>query len=182
MNKLTPYIFPALVVVIVVFLITRWYDRRGEISDYGEGIEIENLSEEELSEALSGVGDYTTVPLEEVTPNVTETKDKVTQKPSPVQPLNGVLRYEIEDSKVKLSVIASGVNQSDSFYVWLQPEGALEPKQAFALIEGKGGLIGSGAFSEEQLPVDVMITRGMSLGEEMGNVVLKGRVGKEVSE
>ncbi|HOZ02870.1 MAG TPA: hypothetical protein PKX78_00060 [Candidatus Woesebacteria bacterium] len=181
MNKLTPYIFPALVVIIVVFLITRWYDRRGEISDYGEGIEIENLSEEELSEALSGVGDYTTVPLEEVAPKVTETEDEAVQKTSPIQPLNGVLRYEIEDGKVKLSVIASGA-ENDNYYVWLQPDGATEPKQAFALTEGKGGLIGSGAFSVEQLPVDVMITRGMSLDRDMGNVVLKGRVNEEVSE
>lgn len=181
MNKLTPYIFPALVVIIVVFLITRWYDRRGEISDYGEGIEIENLSEEELSDVLSGVGDYTTVPLEEVVPQVTDSADPDTQEPASAQPLNGVLRYEIEGSRVKLSVIASGA-ENDNYYVWLQPEGTTEPKQAFALTEGKGGLIGSGAFSVEQLPVDVMITRGMSLDEDMGNVVLKGRVNEEISE
>lgn len=166
MKKFSPYIFPALVVLLVVFLITRWYDRRGTISDYGEGIQIENLSEEELTDALTGVGDYTTLPLEKTATDTASLTGSDT----------GLLRYEIEMDKVKLSVILAEYNLDNSYYVWLLPDGADKPQQAFVLTEGKGGLIGSGAFSVDQLPVEVLITKGSGLGVDQTNVVLKGKI------
>ena len=178
MKKFVPYIFPALVLLLVIFLIVRWQSKKGQISDYGEGIQIENLSEEELKNALSGVGDYTTVPLEQPSISPEASEDQTTVQPT----LTGVVRYEIVDGKVKLSVIAQSEDESSSYYVWLQPEGAEAPQQAFALSLNKGGLIGSGAFSADQLPVDVLVTRGSSLGENLSNVVLRGRVEQNLSE
>ena len=175
MKKLSPYVFPAVVVLLVIFLISRWYDKRGQISDYGEGIEIENLSEEELSDALTGVGDYTTVPLEETSPVQGET-------PTAASSLQGFLRYEIKDSKVKLSVTVSSFDPAANYYVWLRPTNSDEPKQAFILVEGKGGLIGSGAFSVDQLPVEILVTKGSGLGENRANVVLRGMVEQDTSQ
>lgn len=175
MKKLSPYVFPAIVVLLVIFLISRWYDRRGRISDYGEGIEIENLSEEELSDALTGVRDYTTVPLEETSPIQGET-------PTTTSSLQGFLRYEIKDGKVKLSVTVSSFDSATNYYVWLRPINSDEPKQAFILTEGKGGLIGSGAFSVDQLPVEILVTKGSGLGENRANVVLRGTVKQDISQ
>ena len=179
MKKITPYIFPALVLLIVIFLISRWYGKKGQISDYGEGIQIENLSEEELENALSGVGDYTTVPLEQQPAPTDQTDDQlVVTQPA----LTGVVRYEVVEDKVKLSVIAQSIDTDSSYYVWLLPEGVEIPQQAFVLTPSKGGLIGSGAFSADQLPIEVLVTRGDDLGVNLGNVVLKGRVETGVSE
>lgn len=166
MNKLAPYIFPAVVVLIVAFLVFRWYaDRSRVIPDVGEGIAIENLSEEELKNAISGVGDYKTIQLDEVEPS-----------DAPAETLSGVVRYEIENDKVKLSVIAEAGDPSGVYYVWLQPNGSTTPKRAFMLVANKGGLVGSGALSVDQLPLNVLVTRGDTLEEDMKNVVLKGRV------
>ena len=166
MNKLAPYIFPLVVVLIVFFLVFRWYSDRSRMTpDVGEGISIENLSEEELKNAISGVGDYTTVQLDEVAP--AETKEDT---------LSGVVRYEIENDKVKLSIIAQAGEPEADYYVWLQPNGSTTPKRAFMLIANKGGLVGSGALSVDQLPLEVIVTRGDALDDSMKNVVLKGRV------
>lgn len=166
MNKLAPYIFPAVVVLIVAFLVFRWYADRSRVTpDVGEGIAIENLSEEELKNAISGVGDYKTVQLDELEP-----------ADAPAETLSGVVRYEIENDKVKLSVIAEAGDPSTDYYVWLQPSGSATPKRAFMLLANKGGLVGSGALSVDQLPLNVLITRGDSLEDDMKNVVLKGRV------
>lgn len=181
MKQFAPYIFPLVVVVIVFFLVFRWYSNRSAMSpDVGEGISIENLSEEELKNAISGVGDYTTVPLEEVEPETPAMEED--QEAAPFSGLTGVVRYEIENDKVKLSVIAQAGDPSAQYYAWLQPSGSASPQRAFMLVANKGGLVGSGALSVDQLPLDVMVTRGDSLGENMENVVLKGRVEAETAE
>ncbi|HNQ16902.1 MAG TPA: hypothetical protein PKJ26_02100 [Candidatus Woesebacteria bacterium] len=166
MNKFTPYIFPAVVVVIVFFLVFRWYSDRSRLTpDVGEGISIENLSEEELKNAISGVGDYKTIQLDE-----TESSEPNEET------LTGVVRYEIENDKVRLSVIAESGDPSVDYYVWMQLSGSTTPKRVFMLVANKGGLVGSGALSVDQLPLDVFVTRGETLDEQMKNVVLKGRV------
>ena len=50
------------------------------------------------------------------------------------------------------------------------------------LIANKGGLVGSGALSVDQLPLEVIVTRGDTLDEEMQNVVLKGLVEADTAE
>ncbi len=172
MNKIAPYIFPLVVVLIVFFLVFRWYSDRSRMSpDVGEGISIENLSEEELKNAISGVGDYTTIQL-----------DEVASTESQQETLTGVVRYEIESDKVKLSVIAEAGDPLADYYVWLQPSGTTTPKRAFMLIANKGGLVGSGALSVDQLPLEVIVTRGDTLEDEMKNVVLKGLVEADTAE
>lgn len=172
MKKITPYIFPVLVILVVIFLITRWYGKRGQISEYGEGIQIENLSEEELQDALSGVGDYTTVPLEQYQSDVPKPTGTV-QTPS-----TGSIRYEVDEDKVKLSVIVQTNDSIDNYYVWLKTEGSEKATQAFVLSQGKGGLVGSGAFSADQLPVEVLVGKGSGLRDDMSNVVLRGKIAK----
>ena len=68
MKRFSPYIFPLIVLVIIFFLVYRWYSLRGqqkaENAEFGEGIQIENLSEEEAEGVTTGVGDVETAPLE----------------------------------------------------------------------------------------------------------------------
>lgn len=172
MKQLSPYIFPLVVVAIVFFLVFRWYSDRARLApQVGEGISIENLSEEELKNAVSGVGDFTTIQLEDVAPE--SESDEPSKTPSA---LSGVVRYEIVDERVKVSVIAQAIDSEETYYVWLQSEGSDSPSKAFQLVEGKGGLVGSGAFSAKELPVDVFVTLGDTLADDMENVVLKGRI------
>lgn len=150
--------------------------------DVGEGISIENLSEDELKNAISGVGDYKTVQLDEVTPETPAADEESAGDEMMVPALTGVVRYEIENDRVKLSVIAQAGDPSASYYVWLQPNGSDTPKRAFMLEMNKGGLVGSGALSVDQLPLEVLVTRGDTLADNMQNVVLKGRVTADTAE
>lgn len=181
MKRFAPYIFPLVVVLIVFFLVFRWYSNRAQMTpDVGEGISIENLSEEELKNAISGVGDYATVQLEDVTPSETPSDSMMEGSDTPA--LTGVVRYEIDGDRVKMSVIGQAGDPNASYYVWLQPNGATSPKQAFMLEMNKGGLVGSGALSVDQLPLDVLVTKGDTLGDSMQNVVLRGRVEAKAAE
>ncbi len=68
MKRFTPYIFPLVVLLVIFFLVYRWYSlrsqQRAEDAEFGEGIQIENLSEEEAANVVTGVGDVETAPLE----------------------------------------------------------------------------------------------------------------------
>ena len=48
MKKLLPFVFPLVAVLVIIFLVFRWYrlntTPQGDISQFGEGIEIENLA------------------------------------------------------------------------------------------------------------------------------------------
>jgi len=167
MKKLYPYIFPAIALLLVLFLAFRWYNLRtardGEISPFGEGVEIENLSETELEEVLKGAGDYTTVDL---IGNGEAT---------------GEVRYEVKEDKVLFSVTAALAEATDSAYqVWLQPVDGNGYKKAFVLDYGKVGYFGSASVSSEALPFNVVISKEFNtVDSEVEEVLLEGMISKE---
>lgn len=71
MNRLKqflPFIFPTAAIVLVVILAFRWYrlrsDQIGKISEFAQGVEIEDLTETERNSTLSGVKDVETLQLQ----------------------------------------------------------------------------------------------------------------------
>lgn len=175
MKKITPYIFPAIALLIVVFLLYRWYDmRNGQVDkpvQFGEGIEIENLSETELSSVLRGASDVQTVALE--SPAVENSTEPAS---------SGVIRYDIEDSKVKFSVMADLPElDAGTYQVWLKEVNGEGTRKAFNLEVGKGGMMGSAAVDTNLLPFEVVVSKEMSVADDtIEEVLLRGVIEKPV--
>lgn len=188
MKKITPYIFPLIVLAIVFFLVYRWYSLRGqqtaENAEFGEGIQIENLSEEEAADVSSGVGDVETAPLESTEGEDASTSDNT-----------GTIRYEIDGNRVLFSVLATigtlrvldnvldtapdatpvpTPDPNAQYTVYIRSLDGDNLTRAFSLSSGKGGLLGSASISTDLLPVEVLVTDATSISEVLDNVLLRG--------
>ncbi|GIK84287.1 MAG: hypothetical protein BroJett025_09090 [Patescibacteria group bacterium] len=160
MKKYTPYIFPLVVLGIIFMLVFRWYTLRAERSEYallGEGVEIENLSQEEMVKSIKGVGDY-------------ESIDLTSQDPEN----NGVVRYELKDDKVRFSVMANLPEPTTEYHVWLRSIDGTAMREVFTLVAGKGGYIGSAALPSELLPFEMIISESAQAEVADENYVLRG--------
>jgi len=167
MKKYLPYVFPSLAILIVIFLVFRWYSlntkQTGEISKFAEGVEIENLSQTQAQETLNGAGDYKTEDLK----SFDETS-------------SGQLRYEVADGKVKFSVYANLPElKSGEYQVWLRDLNGKTSRKAFVLEDGKGGFMGSAAISSEVLPFEVVVSRENTTDNEIEEIILTGILDKE---
>lgn len=162
MKKYTPYIFPLVVVGIVFLLVFRWYNMRTQQAEeqlFGEGVQIENLSEDEVRDALTGVGDYETVAL--------------SQDAGATQPTTGEIKYEIRDDKVRFTVSADLDPTTGPYQVWLKESAGEAKRLAFTLEEGKAGLFGSAALPANLLPFEVLVTKQSTEDEP---AVLRGTI------
>ncbi|HCC84294.1 MAG TPA: hypothetical protein DEP87_01285 [Candidatus Pacebacteria bacterium] len=158
MQKFLPYVFPAVVFVIVAVLAFRWYSirtqRDGKVTPFAETVTVENLSQDDANRILKGVGDLKTAELEGS------------------GEVGGQVRYEIKDGKVRFSVMAEvPAPETNAYQVWIKEVGSEAKKLAFILTAGKGGYIGSASVSETTLPFEVVVT----LNDQ---IVLTGRVSK----
>lgn len=165
LEKLTPYIFPTIALLIVVFLTFRWYnmrtDRNGEVSPFAEGVEIENLTESELSSVLKG------------------TKDLKTVKMIANSDVTGEIRYEIKNGRVLFTVNAQLPEEDGVAYqVWLKSLDKDDYRRAFVLDYGKAGFYGSAALSEEVLPFEVVVSKELNNDEQLEEVLLTGVINK----
>ena len=144
MKQYTPYIFPLAVATVVFLLVYRWYSLRSQQPEYallGEGVTIENLSQEELTDSLLGVGDYEKVELTAVNPED-----------------SGLISYEVAEDVVRFSVMATLPETEAAYKVWLKSPTENAMREAFVLEIGKGGYIGSAALSAELLPFEVIVS------------------------
>ena len=167
MKKYTPYIFPLVVFAIIFMLVFRWYNLRSERMQYallGEGVEIENLSQEEVAD-FNGVGDYESVDLDS---NNEET--------------DGVIRYEVKDDKVRFSVMANLPESEDDYRVWLKSTDSNAMREVFTLEFAKGGYIGSAALPSELLPFEVIVSQNDSPEMADENSLLRGMIKDEVTQ
>lgn len=164
MKKLLPFIFPLTSLAIVMFLAFRWYSNRtdrGNITPFAENVALEELTSEESSMALRGVGDFETVEME------SEEDGEET----------GKVRYEVKDGKVKFSVTANLENsQEENYQVWLKDPNSDAVRKAFTLEYIKGGMSGTAAISSETLPFEVIVSKDSSEAQEPSDVLLKGLV------
>lgn len=165
MKKYTPYVFPLVVLGVIFMLVFRWYTLRSERSEYallGEGVEIENLSQEEMVNSLTGVGDYESIDLESQDPES-----------------NGVVRYELKDDKVRFSVMANLPEPEGEYHVWLRSTDGTAMRQVFTLVEGKGGYIGSAALPSELLPFEMIVSENAEAEMADEDYVLRGTINSE---
>lgn len=161
MKQYTPYIFPLVVVGIVFLLVFRWYTMRTQQVEeqlFGEGVQIENLSDAEVRDVLTGVGDYETIPLTSATGT---------------EPAVGEIKYEIKDGRVRFTVSADLDPADGPYQVWLKETTGDAKRLAFTLEEGKAGLFGSAALPDDLLPFEVMVTQQST---ESDQVLLRGTI------
>ncbi|MBW7955290.1 hypothetical protein H3C66_01000 [Patescibacteria group bacterium] len=166
MKKYIPFIFPALALAIVVFLGYRWYTSQtarptGQISDFGEGVEIEELSSEQLDKLkVTGAQDVPSV-------NLTGDAEGV-----------GQVRYEIADGKVAFTISAAlpAPKAGELYQVWLKDADSEDRQKAFVLEAGKGGYVGWGAVPEDTLPFEVIVTKETNNDDQLEEVQLRGTI------
>jgi hypothetical protein len=167
MKKYTPFVFPAIALLIVLFLGYRWYSTQakpiGQISDFGEGVKIEDLSADEATKLNGGAKDLPTVEL------------KGTDEAA------GRVRYEIKDGRVSFTVTAdvAVLEEGQGFYqVWLKQVGGESKKKAFVLVDSKAGYIGSAAVPADSLPFEVVVSKETTDDEQMEVSILSGTIQK----
>ena len=161
MKKYLPFIFPAIAILIVIFLAVRWYnlntDKKGQVNEFAQGIEVEDIDLQDIM-AKNGAKD-----LEKVDLNDNEGKSL------------GSIRYQIENQKVQLSVLASLPELTAGRYqVWFKQVDSDAVKKAFVLSEAKGGFLGSAAISADVLPFEVVVSKELVDDNILEEIVLKG--------
>ena len=158
MKKLSPYIFPAIVLGLVFLLVFRWYTMRTDRVESGllsEGVIIENLSEDEV-QALDSVADFQAAEMVSTSEDAT-----------------GTVKYEVKDDKVTFTVAAVLPEEETEYQVWLQEVDSETTRHAFDLEMKKGGYIGSAAFSADLLPLKVVVRNGANLTGDGAGVLLE---------
>ncbi len=140
-KKYYPFIFPAIALILVLFLAFRWYNLRTQRNQQEEQESplIENLTEEEMEQIVQGDESVQTIELEgEGT---------------------GQVRYTITDDRVLFSVSANlDRDAAGTYQVWIQQPEAAQADKAFILDYGKGGFMGSASVPADQLPFDLVIS------------------------
>jgi len=162
MKKFYPYLFPAVALLFVLFLLFRWYNlktqREGLTSLLSDGVKIEELDPSEAANLLKGASDYQTTELKGEGVNM------------------GEVRYEIKDGKMLFTVNAILPKLDAGYYqVWLEEVTGEDRRKALVLEYLKGGYMGSAAINAETLPFEVVVTRENTT-DSTGEVVLKGLV------
>lgn len=182
MKRYLPYVFPAAALLVVVFLTYRWYSHNttgvGQISEFAEGVEIEELSDEEQTSVSRGVGDIQTVQLQTVTredAEETETDEEASEVDEIAATATGQVRYEIVDGRVRFSVMATLPEQDLGYYqVWLKAVGSDAIRKAFLLELSKSGFMGSAAISADTLPFEVVVSYELGDATTPSNTLLTG--------
>ncbi|MFZ1721742.1 MAG: hypothetical protein WAU07_04505 [Microgenomates group bacterium] len=167
MKRYTPYLLPLLVLGVVFFLVVRWYNQRVqrvEDSLFAEGIEIENLSQEE-AQSLQSAGDFEMVELEPA---------------SAESSVSGTIRYHIDDERVRFTVSLDEAESNAEYSVWLKEVGGVALRQAFTLESHKGGLLGSAALPANLLPFEVLVTdQALLTASDLSGVLLRATIEAE---
>lgn len=167
MKKYTPYIFPLIVVVIVFFLVYRWFSLRTQRdtqqASYGEEIQVDSLDPEQLQNVMRGSKNVSTTQLEP-----TETTPEATGR--------GSIRYEAINGKVNFTVSADLPESEETYSVWIRSKDGDDLTKAFSLEMGKGGYMGSAAIPQERLPLEVIVSTATQKSDVMNAVILKGTI------
>jgi hypothetical protein len=163
LKRLLPFIFPTAAIVLVIILGVRWFrlrqERTGQISEFAEGIEIEDLTDDITQEPLSEAEDLESQEL------MNETDD---------ESVMGQVRYELDDERIHFSVFANLPETDATYQVWLQDLTGESRRPAFVLSRLKGGYIGSAAISVETLPFEVIVSKEAVLDNQPEQIMLRG--------
>ncbi|MCB9801531.1 MAG: hypothetical protein H6774_00395 [Pseudomonadales bacterium] len=180
------WVLPAIALVIIGFLLLRWYNMRTETVaepiNFAEGVQIENLSQDELDSVAQGADDVETAPL--TTPQMAEgqTDEESSQEGNMDEAAvmsGGVIRYNVEGDKVLFNVFAQAPEMTEGMYqVWLREVEGEGLKKAFTLEMGKGGWSGSAAAPTSSLPFEIVVSKEMTDDDALETVLLEGTIEK----
>jgi hypothetical protein len=164
MKRIYPYIFPAVALLFVLFLLFRWYNlrtqREGMTSLLNEGVTIEDLADDDAMGLITGVGDYNSVDL------VGEDTTHL-----------GEVRYEVRDDELLFSVTTTlPAPTAGQYQVWLRQTEGNAQRKAFMLIDGKAGYMGSGTIDASTLPLEVLVSREITDDGLLEEVLLRGTI------
>jgi hypothetical protein len=169
MKKLLPFLFPAVALLIVIFLAFRWYNARtnhpqGKISQFAENQTIETLPQAQVNKLRQPVNDMNSVEM-------TGSEDA-----------HGDIRYEIADGKISFTVNANLPELKSGVYqVCLKEMNGDAKRKAITLELTKAGYTGSAAISAEILPFEIVVSKEMNASDEQMEVsILKGLIQKEI--
>lgn len=166
MKKYIPFIFPAIALLIVLFLGYRWYNAQtvkptGEVVENGEGMKIDELSTEEAKKLQVGSKDLPSVDLKGSGEGV------------------GQVRYEVAGDRVSFTVSADLPELNEGMYqVWLRQLNNDSRAKAFVLDEGKAGYMGSASVTSSMVPFEVIVSKETKNDDQIETVVLTGTVEK----
>ncbi len=144
LKKYYPFIIPAISLFLVLFLAFRWYNLRIQRDNDldTDGVDIEDLTEED--EIVIGTPDATTVTLE----------------PEEEEPASGQVRYRLTDDRLLFSVAADLPKEEAALYqTWVSTDEQEAFQKAFTLEYSKGGYTGSASVSQDQLPLEIVVSR-----------------------
>lgn len=165
MKKFLPIVVIASAVALSACSPSRWFgrgDNEPKVSDYGAGIEIEELSGENKDALLrTPVADLETLPLEKAT----ETADAASG--------SGVVRYQIEGEDATFLVTTDLDVNVAPYSVWVRGSDMDNLTLAFKLQDGKGGAWGSASVPLSRLPLEVLVTSTDSKAEVLDQTILK---------
>lgn len=169
MKKLYPYIFPAVALLFVLFLLLRWYNlrtaREGLTSLLNEEVTISELTAKN-SQMLLGVSDFESADL--------------TNEAGAVM---GEVRYEVQADRLLFSVTANlPTLTSGQYQVWLRQVESEAQRQAFVLTEGKAGYMGSATINAGTLPLEVVVSRELTDDALPEEILLSGTMIEDAEE
>ena len=167
MKQLTPYIFPAVAILIVVVLVFRWYrlntQTPGSLPDFGEQVQVEDVNEAQAS-ILNGAEDFSSVPMQ-VGEEVEGT---------------GEIRYEQVEDRVVFSVTADLPElETGEYQVWLRDISGQSVKPVYTLSMSKGGYRGTASFSSSALPIEVVVSQETEPATQPTEILLRGIIPQE---
>lgn len=164
-KKYSPFIIPAISLLLVLFLAFRWYNLRTQRDkdEQLQEVKIEDLTAEE--EIVIGSPDTSTVQLEP------ENDDLV----------SGQIRYRLDENRVLFNVAADlPQDETVTYQVWVSSEDQEFFQKAFVLQYNKGGYTGSASLLRDELPLEIVVTREMNPGDqEIEQELLRGVIQDE---
>lgn len=175
MKKFLPFVFPALALVLVLYLGVRWYNSKTarstddtKVPEFAEGVKIEDLSASQAGKLRQPAKDEKSVKL------------TGTDSDTNAASASGEIRYDITDGKVNMSVFAEQPELKSGVYqVWFKQVDGNATKKAFILNFTKSGYTGSAAISADTLPFEVVVTKQSSADDKvMGSTILTGVINK----
>ena len=156
MRRIYPYIFPAVALLFVLFLLFRWYSLRTQREGMTSLLSDEVMIEE-LDGAMMGVDDYNTV-------------DLTGENPAHL----GEVRYEVEDGQLLFTVSTSLPSPTGAYQVWLRQDDA--QRKAFRLDYAKGGYMGSASVDAGTLPLEILVSEEVNDDNLLETLLLSATV------
>ncbi len=173
MKALIPFILPLVVLIILGAAFWRWVQNNSkpEISDNAASVEVMEVDQATTTELARGADDVPTVNM--VTPdNAPESADDSQAR----------VRYQIEGNTASLLVLASLVDQTEEYTVWLKPSNSEVLTRAFVLEEGKGGLMGTASVPVSSLPLTVYLTTADTMADVPTNTYFEAVIPAPAAE